>query len=394
MADVVLRGVVKRYGPTVALRGIDVAMADRGLTVVVGPSGCGKSTLLKIIAGLEDVDAGEVLIGGRRVNHLPPAKRDIAMVFQSYALYPHMTVFENMAFPLRTARLERRAIERKVRQVAGLLGLDGLLERKPRALSGGQQQRVAMGRAMVRDPAVYLFDEPLSNLDAQLRVQMRAEIARLQAELAATTVYVTHDQVEAMTLAHRIVVLHDGAVEQAGAPLELYHRPANRFVAGFIGAPRMNFLAAEIAEASPAGVRARLPGGRLFLLPVSPGTAAAGETVTLGLRPEHVVIGGGLVAGQVEATVVRVESLGAQTILGLEAEPGPIVAVVAGDRRAAAGERLTLHLPAERCHLFDKHGMAFESLAEHCSETFMDASLTPALTPKLGGEGGTRQAGG
>jgi multiple sugar transport system ATP-binding protein len=363
MADVALRGVVKRYGPTTALDGIDVEVRDNELTVVVGPSGCGKSTLLKILAGLEDADAGDVLIGGKWVNPLPPPKRNIAMVFQSYALYPHMTVFENMAFPLRIARFSRAAIERKVHEVAELLRLERLLERKPRELSGGQQQRVAMGRAMVRDPAVYLFDEPLSNLDAQLRVEMRREIARLQRELNATVVYVTHDQIEAMTLADRIVVLNEGTIEQTGAPLELYHRPANRFVAGFIGAPPMNFLPARIREASAGGVRVTLPGGVALSVPVEPGGAAAGDRVTLGIRPEHLLVGGSgpAVAARLEARVVRVERLGFQTQLSLEAEAGGLVALTGGDRSVAPGEALSVGLPPQRCHLFKADGTAFQA---------------------------------
>jgi multiple sugar transport system ATP-binding protein len=379
MADVSLCGVVKRYGRVTALRGVDIEMRDKELTVVVGPSGCGKSTLLKIIAGLEDADAGDVRIAGRRVNHLPPAKRNVAMVFQSYALYPHMTVFENMAFPLRMARQTRAAIERKVRQVAGVLRIEELLSRKPRELSGGQQQRVAMGRAMVRDPAVYLFDEPLSNLDAQLRVRVRDEIARLQRALDATIVYVTHDQTEAMTLADRIVVLNDGAVEQTGAPLELYRRPVNRFVAGFIGAPQMNFLPAEVTEAGTDHVRIALSGGVSLAVPTAPAAAAAGDRVTLGIRPEHLVIAHGVAAAAVRlaAKVTRVERLGAQAHLSLETGAGPLVCVAAGETNAAAGDTLTVVLAPERCHLFDGKGNSFRTLAEATA----DVALSPRLAP-------------
>ncbi|MFQ5953757.1 MAG: ABC transporter ATP-binding protein [Kiloniellales bacterium] len=374
MADVVLSRAVKRYGRTVAIRGVDIAMADRQLTVVVGPSGCGKSTLLKVIAGLDDLDEGAVLIGGALVNHLPPARRDVAMVFQSYALYPHMTVFDNMAFPLRMARLDRAAIAAKVREAAAMLRLHGLLERKPAELSGGQQQRVAMGRAMVRDPAVYLFDEPLSNLDAQLRVEMREEIVRLKRELDATMIFVTHDQVEAMTLADRIVVLNLGAVEQTGTPLELYHRPANRFVAGFIGAPRMNFLPARVTHADARQVRVALTGGATLSLPVERGEA--GDEVTLGIRPEHLIIGGEQAAetARLAAEVLRVESLGAQTNLGLATAVGPLTAVTPGEISVAVGERLTIDLAPVHCHLFDRQGRALERLERLPDQALPQAS--------------------
>lgn len=359
MADVVLSGIVKHYGVETAVDGVALEMRDQELTVVVGPSGCGKSTLLKIIAGLDDVDEGDILIGGKRVNHLPPAKRDVAMVFQSYALYPHMTVFQNLAFPLEMARLGRAEREEKVRRAAAVLGLERFLDRKPGALSGGQQQRVAMGRAMVREPAVYLFDEPLSNLDAQLRVQMREEIARLQRDLRATMVYVTHDQVEAMTLADRIAVLKDGRVEQIGAPMELYHHPANQFVAGFIGAPQMNFLPGEIAEAGGRGLHVALDGECMVSLP-SADRLAAGDQVTLGVRPEHVIIesGGEPVAPYLKARVTRIERLGAHTHLSLETQAGMVTAVASGDASLVRGETLRIGLPAERCHLFDAAGTA------------------------------------
>ena len=354
MAGVMLEGITKRFGDTVAVDGIDMEIPDQALTVLVGPSGCGKSTLLRIIAGLEDVDGGEVRIGGRRVNELAPARRDIAMVFQSYALYPHMTVFDNIAFPLRMARLDRTTIEQKVHEAAELLRLGALLPRKPRALSGGQQQRVAIGRAMVRDPAVYLFDEPLSNLDAQLRIELRDEIAGLQRAIGATMVYVTHDQVEAMALADRIVALNDGRVEQTGAPMDLYNRPANRFVAGFIGAPGMNFLDATVADVGADGARVVLPGGASLHLAIDPGAIGPGAAVTLGIRPEHIAFDGALL----EATAVRIDALGAQTHVHLDTEAGPLLAVVSDDRIPGEGDKLRIGLPPERCHLFDTNGRA------------------------------------
>ena len=324
MASVALRNVTKRYGGTEALSAVDIEMYDREMTVVVGPSGCGKSTLLRIVAGLEDVDQGDVLIDGERVNHLPPVRRNIAMVFQSYALYPHMTAFDNMAFPLRMAKLNPAAIEGKVGEVSRLLKIEGLLQRKPRALSGGQQQRVAMGRAMVRDPAVYLFDEPLSNLDAQLRIEMRDEIARLQREFTSTMVYVTHDQVEAMTLADRIVVLNEGRIEQVGSPLDLYHQPENRFVAGFIGAPRMNFLGAEITQIEGRSISIKLADGTALVVVRDPGALQVGDPVTHGIRPEHVVIGtnDAETTPMLTARVERVENLGAQSHVSVSTDAG------------------------------------------------------------------------
>ncbi|MFY7926279.1 MAG: ABC transporter ATP-binding protein, partial [Aquidulcibacter sp.] len=248
MASVEIKQVVKDFGPTKVLRGVDVKIEDGAFCVLVGPSGCGKSTLLRLIAGLEEISSGDILIGDRVVNNVPPKDRDIAMVFQNYALYPHMTVAQNMGFSLKLAGQSKAEIASRVKEAAQILGLDALLERYPRQLSGGQRQRVAMGRAIVRNPQVFLFDEPLSNLDAKLRVQMRAEIKELHLRLKTTAIYVTHDQIEAMTMADQIVVMHDGVIEQIGAPLELYDRPANPFVASFIGSPAMNLLEAEIQD--------------------------------------------------------------------------------------------------------------------------------------------------
>jgi multiple sugar transport system ATP-binding protein len=292
MAAVNLRKVVKHYDGTPAVRGIDLDIADKEFVVLVGPSGCGKSTTLRMIAGLEDITGGEVLIGGEVVNDVPPKDRDIAMVFQNYALYPHMTVFENMSFGLRLKRVDKAQIRQRVENAARILDITELLERKPRQLSGGQRQRVAMGRAIVRDPKVFLFDEPLSNLDAKLRVQMRIEIKKVHQKVRTTTIYVTHDQVEAMTLADRVVVMNAGTIEQVGAPNELYHNPATRFVAGFIGSPAMNLLPCQLEESGGA-LRVRV--GRGIALPVPDNRTSryrpyvGREGLLLGLRPEHIL---------------------------------------------------------------------------------------------------------
>src|SRR4051794_41123837 len=277
MATVTLRNIRKKYGEVEIIKGVDLDVADREFVVFVGPSGCGKSTLLRMIAGLESITDGDLLIDGVRANDIGPADRGLAMVFQSYALYPHMTVADNMAFSLRLAGVPKEERMRKVTEAANVLHLGPLLERRPKALSGGQRQRVAIGRAIVREPKVFLFDEPLSNLDAALRVQTRIELARLHERLKATMIYVTHDQVEAMTLADKIVVLRDGLVEQVGSPLELYHYPDNQFVAGFIGSPKMNFIPAIVKSASPTGVVVELPGGATVQVPASGASVSPGD---------------------------------------------------------------------------------------------------------------------
>src|SRR5215471_5438530 len=282
MADLEVRNVHKSYGATAVIHGVSVAIRDGEFVVLVGPSGCGKSTLIRMIAGLERVTHGEILLGDKVINDLPPKERDMAMVFQNYALYPNMTVSENMGFSLRLRRTRREEIQTRVANAAEILGLGPLLHRLPRELSGGQRQRVAMGRAIVRDPQVFLFDEPLSNLDAKLRVAMRTEIKELHQRLRTTTIYVTHDQIEAMTMADRIVVMHDGAVEQIGAPLELYDRPINRFVAGFIGSPAMNFIEGRIAA---DGSSVETPQGDRLAIGAVP--IEAGHPVVYGIRPEH-----------------------------------------------------------------------------------------------------------
>jgi ABC-type sugar transport system ATPase subunit len=360
MADVRLTGVTKRFGATEVLKGIDLEIADGEFVVFVGPSGCGKSTLLRTIAGLEEADGGEIAIGGRPVNDLSPSDRGIAMVFQSYALYPHMNVYENMAFGLKLAKVDKAEVDRRVRAAAETLNITDYLDRKPKALSGGQRQRVAIGRAIVREPQVFLFDEPLSNLDAALRVRMRYEFASLHERLKTTMVYVTHDQVEAMTLADRIVVLNGGVIEQVGRPMELYERPRNLFVAEFIGSPKMNLLPAEIVTASARGATVRTASGETVKVAVDASRARAGDKVTLGVRPEHLGLSGKDDA--LTATVTFVETLGHATYAYLAAGETAVTVLMPGDVRPAAGETLKLRMPAAQAHLFDEAGAAFERL--------------------------------
>jgi len=352
MAEVTLRGVRKSYGDVEVIHGVDCAIADGELIVIVGPSGCGKSTLLRMIAGLERITAGEISIGGRVVNNLEPAERDIAMVFQNYALYPHMSVYNNMAYGLKIRGMPKAEIEQRVRKAADILELGDLLRRKPRQLSGGQRQRVAMGRAIVREPAVFLFDEPLSNLDAKLRVQMRLEIKKLQQRLSITSVYVTHDQVEAMTLGDRLMVLSDGIVEQVGTPLDLYDRPQTVFVAGFIGSPAMNFFEGRIRD-DASGIE--LSGGDLLPLPNHGTRAAAGRPVTVGVRPEHFEIAAEE-AGLVRPTVDVVEELGADTIIHgrCDGDGVPLAVRVQGFRGARPGTVLPLEVDPAHIHVFDR----------------------------------------
>ncbi|HRO10345.1 ABC transporter ATP-binding protein [Amaricoccus sp.] len=342
MAEVTIRDLRKSFGPVEVLHGVSIDIAEGEFVVLVGPSGCGKSTLLRMLAGLEHVTSGEIRIGDRVVNDLPPKERDIAMVFQNYALYPHLTVAENMAFSLTLKGAPKAEITSRVKPAAEILGLSNLLERYPRQLSGGQRQRVAMGRAIVRDPQVFLFDEPLSNLDAKLRVSMRAEIKNLHQRLKTTTVYVTHDQIEAMTMADKIVVMHDGRVEQIGAPLELYDQPANLFVAGFIGSPAMNMLTGRLADGG-------FVTGDGIALPVArPPAAAPGGPVVYGLRPESMHLG-----GEVPLRVEVVEPTGSETHVLGHIGATEIVGVFRERVRAAPGEEIRVRVDAEATHLFD-----------------------------------------
>jgi multiple sugar transport system ATP-binding protein len=365
MANVTLRGVRKSFGGIEIIHGVDLDINDNELTVFVGPSGCGKSTLLRLIAGLEDITSGEMTIDGVRVNDLPPKERGISMVFQSYALYPHMSVYDNMAFGLKLANGSKDAIDAKVREAARILQIENLLTRKPRELSGGQRQRVAIGRAIVREPKVFLFDEPLSNLDAALRVQMRIELAKLKEDLSATMVYVTHDQVEAMTLANKIVVLRAGHVEQVGSPLELYHHPRNLFVAGFIGSPKMNFLETVASDIGRDTATVKIPGGGTMTVPARTAGMAPGAKVTLGVRPEHLVPGeeGDAV---MEGRVFVVERLGGETYCHVRVDGGQSVVIrTGGDSPVNPGEQVRIGVPAATCHLFDRDGIALDRVERH-----------------------------
>jgi multiple sugar transport system ATP-binding protein len=362
MADVKLSGVSKAYGEVKILKAIDLDIRDGEFMVFVGPSGCGKSTLLRTIAGLEDITEGTLSIGGRVVNDVPPAERGISMVFQSYALYPHMNLFDNMAFGLKLAKMPQAEINSAVNNAAKILHIEHLLQRKPKDLSGGQRQRVAIGRAIVRKPEVFLFDEPLSNLDTALRVKMRYEFAKLHEQFKTTMVYVTHDQVEAMTLADRIVVLNAGRIEQVGAPMDLYENPCNLFVAGFIGSPGMNFIDAVVQEASSAGATVKLGGGELIRCAVDAAAAKVGDAVKLGVRPEH--LRAGVQHNALSTSVTFVESLGSMTYAycsnaGLE---DVITCAVEGDRPLASGDLLPLSVPIEKTYLFSADGRALRRL--------------------------------
>ena len=356
MARVLIRNLNKKYDEVHAVKGVNLEIRDREFVVLVGPSGCGKTTTLRMVAGLESITSGDILIGETVVNNLPPMDRDIAMVFQNYALYPHMSVRDNMAFGLKMRKFARPEIDRRVRDAADILGIQNLLQRKPRQLSGGQRQRVALGRAIVRNPQVFLFDEPLSNLDATLRVQMRVELKKLHDRLGTTAIYVTHDQVEAMTLGDRVVVMRDGLVQQVGEPLDLYNEPANRFVAGFIGSPGMNFASVSVADEGGAlhavgdGIRLKLPPEVAVRL-----KAYTGRDVTLGVRPEDLRVASGEAPNglDLDAVVEVIERLGSQILLDVKVGSGSMVAAVEPTVRAKVREQLRLALNPDRLHFFD-----------------------------------------
>ncbi|MEZ5591413.1 MAG: sn-glycerol-3-phosphate ABC transporter ATP-binding protein UgpC [Gammaproteobacteria bacterium] len=365
MAAIKLHNIKKAFGKVEILHGIDIEIADGEFCVFVGPSGCGKSTLLRLIAGLDSISSGDLTIDGQRVNHLSPPERGIAMVFQSYALYPHMTVYKNMAFGLKMNRRNKAEIDQKVRKTAAILQLEDLLDRRPAQLSGGQRQRVAIGRAIVREPKVFLFDEPLSNLDAALRVQTRIEIANLHQDLKSTVIYVTHDQVEAMTLADKIVVLNEGRVAQIGSPLELYHYPQNLFVAGFIGSPKMNFIQGRISSLDGSYLTVSLADELVVpRLHIAPGAVRAGDTVTLGIRPEHLREGGeGTI--QLQGKVKLVERLGDNSYVYLQLPAGTsLIATTPGSSRVRPGDTLTVSTDSAAVHVFDAQGQAFERLGD------------------------------
>jgi len=365
MADVVLDKVEKLFGDVRAVAGIDLTVRDQEFLILVGPSGCGKTTTLRMIAGLEEVTSGEIRIGGRSVTHLPPRDRDIAMVFQSYALYPHMTVARNMSFSLRLRGMPKREIDERVREVAAILGLDEHLQRKPRQLSGGQRQRVAVGAALCRQAGVLLFDEPLSNLDAKLRVHMRTELKRLHQSIKSTMVYVTHDQVEAMTMGDRIVIMNGGVICQVGTPLDVYDRPANLFVAGFVGSPPMNFFPGEIVQEG-GGTSVRLDGGLLLPLERTDLAASAGRPVVLGIRPEHISVsqtGRPLsdvawaavgAPAKVPATIEVVEPLGHRVVVTARSVAGPFQLETEIHAGVRPQDQVDLWFDMNRAYLFDR----------------------------------------
>ena len=353
MAAITLEKLNKHYGSLFhAVKDVDLEIADKEFVALVGPSGCGKSTTLRMIAGLEDISSGDIRIGGKVVNHLPPRDRDVAMVFQNYALYQHMSVYDNLAFGLRNKKTPEAEIKIAIDRAAGMLGLHELLQRKPKQLSGGQQQRVALGRCIVRNPQVFLFDEPLSNLDAKLRAQMRIEIKRLHAEIPTTSVFVTHDQVEAMTLGDRVVIMRDGRIQQIGTPLQVYGKPANKFVAGFIGAPAMNFIDVTVrSEGGATSVEA--PG---FKLTVNAGALGAynGRQVIMGMRPEHLLLGEGAPGLSFDARVEVVEQLGSEILLETSVGRTSVTAArVPAETKVARGDQVRLSAQPGRLHFFD-----------------------------------------
>jgi multiple sugar transport system ATP-binding protein len=359
MANVQLRGITKRFGSHVAVSDVSFDVADGEFVVLVGPSGCGKTTVLRMIAGLEEITNGVLHIDGVLANDLSPAARGIAMVFQSYALYPHMSVYQNMGFGMKLAGVPKTQIDAAVRQAAGVLHIEHLLERAPAELSGGQRQRVAIGRAITRKPKVFLFDEPLSNLDAAMRIRMRVEFSRLHEELGSTMIYVTHDQIEAMTLADRIVVFSAGRVEQVGAPLDLYHRPSNLFVAGFIGSPRMNFLQGQLLSGSSEEASVELSGGAVVSASVDAGHLKPGTPVTVGIRPDEAAIADGEV-NRLPVSLRHTEQTGDATVLyaDMDGLADAFVVRCPGSFSAERGARLVLSVSKTACHVFDSEGRA------------------------------------
>ncbi len=363
MASVTLKNVCKAYDDVLISKNVSLEIKEGEFVVFVGPSGCGKSTLLRCIAGLEDITSGDLYIGQDRMNDVEPAKRGVGMVFQSYALYPHLNLYDNMSFGMKLAKADKKEIDQRVNHAADILQLTHLLDRQPKALSGGQRQRVAIGRTLVSQPKVFLLDEPLSNLDAALRVNMRSEITKLQRKLGCTMIYVTHDQVEAMTMADKIVVLDAGRVAQVGRPLELYHYPQNRFVAGFIGSPKMNFMSVQIEAVEDERVMVQLSNGETFWVPVSGTTVNKGERMSLGIRPEHLLnadAGDAIIAGDVQI----VEKLGHETqvYLHLDGADADVIYRVPDTLNIEVGDKYSIGLPAHRCHLFHSNGDACRRL--------------------------------
>ncbi|MBU2532520.1 MAG: sn-glycerol-3-phosphate ABC transporter ATP-binding protein UgpC [Alphaproteobacteria bacterium] len=362
MSGLSLKGIEKSFGAVQVIKGVDLDIEHGEFVVFVGPSGCGKSTLLRMIAGLEDITKGDLEIDGKRCNDIAPRDRGIAMVFQSYALYPHMSVYENVGFALKLARVDKVERDRKIRETARILQMEELLDRRPAQLSGGQRQRVAIGRAIVREPKVFLFDEPLSNLDASLRGTMRIEIARLHRDLGATMVYLTHDQIEAMTLADRIVVLDQGVVQQVGAPLELYHNPANLFVAGFIGAPKMNLLPVEPVGGSQSEIRVRSEDVAELRLPIAAGAANGEQKLVLGIRPQQLRLATGDDMERLRGTVEIVEHLGDETIINMRLPSDtPVLATIQGDVKIGHGDTIGLTFDIDQAHLFSARGPSLKA---------------------------------
>jgi len=359
VSDIKIESINKYFGDVHVIKDISLDIKSQSFTVLVGPSGCGKSTMLRMIAGLEDINSGTISIEGQVVNDLPPKQRNIAMVFQSYALYPHMTVFDNMAFGLKLEKRSKEEIHDRVLEAARILQIEEYLNRKPKQLSGGQRQRVAIGRAITRKPKVFLFDEPLSNLDAALRVQMRVELAKLHDQLNATMIYVTHDQTEAMTLADDIVVLDEGVISQTGSPMELYNNPSNLFVGGFIGSPKMNLIPTTILSKNDNKTEVSVLGSSKIIIPKSSVTSSEGDQVQLGIRPEHLLVNEDGEASW-QSKVFVVEKLGSGTFLYLEKENEPLVIHVEGNSNIKVGDIIKVGFSASKCHLFDSNNQAFK----------------------------------